>query len=190
MQKSRIDIESKRTTALALWRYSHDYLRTAHTLCETDLIACDESQVVYHLAAQGIEFALKSHLRARGLTPEDLSARIGHSLLDALQEAIARDLSPPPAEVARAIRFIAPYHRKDEFRYLGVSYGKFPHLAPLLAAGTWILGEVVEVVVTDYFLHHGNGTETDRRDMRRRLHIDLGATMSKVVPGKYPAAWS
>ena len=64
----------------------NDYLKAAQGLCDDMRITCNESQVHYHLAAQGIEFALKSFLRAKGVTPSDLSARIGHSLLDALQE--------------------------------------------------------------------------------------------------------
>ena len=99
MQLTHIDDESRRTAALALWRYGNDYLKAAQGLCEDMRITCNESQVHYHLAAQGIEFALKSFLRAKGVTPSDLSARIGHSLLDALQEALARDLPSPPDKI-------------------------------------------------------------------------------------------
>lgn len=182
MQEAHIDVESRRTAALALWRYSHDYLKAAQMLCETDSIACNESQALYHLAAQSIEFALKSFLRARGVTPEDLSARIGHSLLDALQEALARDLSPPPVEVVRAIRFIAPHHRDDQFRYLAASYGEFPTITPLLAAGTWILGQIAADVVADYFVYHGHGSAAASDDMLRRLRADLDLTASKIPP--------
>ena len=181
MQKTIVDVESRRTAALALWRYSHDYLKAAQTLCQTDSIACNESQALYHLAAQGIEFALKSFLRARGVTPEDLTARVGHSLLDALGEAIARDLSPP-VEVVRAIRFIAPHHRDDQFRYLAANYGEFPALTPLLAAGTWILGQIAAEVVADYFIYHGQGSATASDDMLRRLRTDLDLTARKIPP--------
>ena len=61
--------ERQRTTALALWRYAHDYLRVARALCEQHKIRSAESQAVYHLAAQGLEFALKSFLRAKGVSP-------------------------------------------------------------------------------------------------------------------------
>lgn len=67
-QNPHFDDESKHTAALALWRYSQDYLQAAQTLCEHDRIACNESQALYHPAAQGIEFALKSYLRAKGVT--------------------------------------------------------------------------------------------------------------------------
>jgi hypothetical protein len=179
MHENQVDRESRRTAALALWRYSHDYLKAAQTLCETNRIACNESQALYHLAAQGVEFALKSFLRARGVTPADMSGRIGHSLLDALQEAIARDLSPP-VEVVRAIRFIAPHHRDDQFHYLAASYGEFPDLTPLLAAGTWILREIAAEVVADYFVYHGDGSSAAGENMLRRLHLDLDLTVSKI----------
>jgi hypothetical protein len=179
MHENQVDLESRRTAALALWRYSHDYLKAAQTLCETNRIACNESQALYHLAAQGVEFALKSFLRARGVTPADMSGRIGHSLLDALQEAIARDLSPP-VEVVRAIRFIAPHHRNDQFHYLAASHGAFPDLTPLLAAGTWILREIAAEVVADYFVYHGHGSSAAGESMLRRLHLDLDLTVSKI----------
>jgi hypothetical protein len=180
MAETLTDVESRRTAALALWRYGHDYLKAAQKLSETDSIACNESQAIYHLAAQGIEFALKSFLRARGVTPEDLSARIRHSLLDALQEAIARDLSPPPIEVVRAIQFIAPHHRDDQFHYLAARYGEFPTLAPLLTAGTWILGQIAPDVVADYFVYHGHGSATAVDEMLQRLRADLDVTASKI----------
>jgi hypothetical protein len=174
-----VDVESRRTAALALWRYSHDYLKAAQALCETNSIACNESQAPYHLAAQGIEFALKSFLRARGVTPGDLSSRIGHSLLDALHEALARGLSPPPAGVVHTIQFVAPHHRDDQFRYFAASHGEFPDLAPLLGAGTWILGQIAAEVVADYFVYHGHQSATARDDMLRRLRVDLQMTASK-----------
>jgi hypothetical protein len=179
MHENQVDRESGRTAALAFWRYSHDYLKAAQTLCETNRIACNESQALHHLAAQGIEFALKSFLRARGVTPTDMSGRIGHSLLDALQEAIARDLSPP-VEVVRAIRFIAPHHRDDQFHYLAASHGEFPDLTPLLAAGTWILREIAAEVVADYFVYHGHGSSVAGDNMLRRLYLDLDLTVSKI----------
>jgi hypothetical protein len=182
MQETQANVESRRTAALALWRYSHDYLKAAQALCETDSITCNESQVVYHLAAQGIEFALKSFLRARGVMPEDLSVRIGHSLLEALQQAIARGLSPPPVEVVSAIQFIAPHHRNDQFHYLAASYGEFPDLTPLLAAGTWILDRIATDVVADYFIYHGHSSATASDDMLQRLRADLDLTASKIRP--------
>ena len=165
---------------LALWRYN-DYLKAAQGLCDI-CESRNESQVHYHLAAQGIEFALKSFLRAKGVTPSDLSARIGHSLLDALQEALARDLPSPPEKVLRTIQFIAPHHRDDEFLYFAEADGDFPEFMPMLATGTWILGQVAADVVADYFAYYTHGSSTAVDDMLRHMRADLDATASKIPP--------
>lgn len=173
--------ELRRTAALALWRYGHDYLKAAQTLCENDRVTCDESQALHHLAAQGVEFALKSFLRAQGVPNSDLNTRIGHSLLDALQESMARGLPPPPVDVMRAIQDIAPYLRNDQFRYVPADHGNFPDLGPLLAAGVWILSNVAEVAVADYYVYHGQGNTADEGAMLRRLRADLDVTASKLL---------
>ncbi|NDP42733.1 MAG: hypothetical protein GZ089_08470 [Aromatoleum sp.] len=182
MQQTPADDEARRTAALALWRYGHDYLKAAQALCEHDRIACNDSQALYHLAAQGIEFSLKSYLRVKGVAPADLNARIGHSLLAALQDAIARGLPPPPAEIMRAIQFIAPYHGDEEFRHLAAGEGTFPDLAPLLSAGTWVLDQIASEVVADHFASQDHGSPPEVDDMARRMRGDLAATVSKIEP--------
>jgi hypothetical protein len=182
MQEMPYDVEARRTAALAMWRYSHDYLKAAQALCQTNQITCSESQALYHLAAQGIEFALKSFLRTRGVSPEDLSVHIGHSLFVALQEAISRGLPSPPVGVVTAIQFIAPHHRDDQFQYIAASHGEFPDLAPLLAAGTWILDQIAAEVVADYFVHHSHGPAAAGDDMLRRMRLDLSPLAGKFQP--------
>lgn len=172
--------EARRTAALALWRYGHDYLKSAQLLCENDRVTCNESQALYHLAAQGVEFALKSFLRAQGVSPDDLSTRIGHSLQDAMQEALARGLPSPPAEVMHTIQAFAPHVRDDQFRYVPAGYGDFPDLRPLLAAGVWILTQGAESAVTDYYVYYGFGTRADEGAMLRRMRADLDATASRI----------
>jgi hypothetical protein len=182
MREIPLNAEARRTAALALWRYSHDYLKAAQTLCQTDLIASNESQALYHLTAQGVEFALKSFLRARGVSQDDLSTHIGHSLLDALQEAIVRGLPLPPVDVVSAIQFIAPYHRNDQFHYVAASHGEFPDLMPLLAAGMWILDQIAAEVVADYFVHQGRDSAAAGDDMLRRMRADLDPLARKFQP--------
>ena len=172
--------EARRTAALALWRYGHDYLRAAQALCEHNHVACRESQVPYHMAAQGVEFALKAFLRVAGVPSDELSRRIGHSLLDAMHEALARGLPAPPVDVTRAIQSIAPYHRNDQFHYLEAEDDEFPDLTPLLAAGTWILDQTADSAVIDYYVHHGHGTPETQRAMLGRLRADLELTRSKI----------
>ena len=172
--------ESRRTAALALWRYGHDYLKAAQTLGEFDRVASNESQAVHHLALQGVEFALKSFLRAQGVPPGDLRARIGHSLLEALQEALARGLPSPPAEVVHTLQLYAPHLRDDQFRYVPARHGAFPDISPLLEAGIWVLSQVADCAVADYFVYHRQGTVSERVAMLRRLQVDLQVTASKV----------
>ena len=172
--------ESRRTAALALWRYGHDYLKAAQALSENNRVTLNESQALYHLAAQGVEFALKSFLRASGVAAEDLSARVGHSLQDALQEALARGLPFPPIEAIRTIQTFAPHLRDDQFRYIPAEYGEFPDLTPLLAAGIWILSHVAENAVADYYVYYGRGSKAEESAMLRRLHADLDVTASKI----------
>jgi hypothetical protein len=180
MQEAGTDYESRRTGALALWRYGHDYLKAALGLCEDLRITANESQAHYLLTAQGIEFALKSFLRAKGVAPSDLSARIGHSLLATLQEALARDLPPPPVKVLRTIQFIAPHHLHDHFQYFAAVEGDFPEFMPMLAAGTWILGQVATDVVADYFAYYADDSATAVADMLHRMRADLHATACKI----------
>ena len=172
--------ESRRTAALALWRYAHDYLKAAQALCESDRVACNESQALYHLAAQGVEFALKAFLRTRGVPFSDLNARIGHSMLDALEEALARGMPTPPFELLRAIRKFAPYLRDDQFHYLPADFAEFPDLGPLLEAGMWILAQMAEDAVADYYVYHGRGSDIERVAMLRRMRADVDVTMSKI----------
>jgi hypothetical protein len=181
MRESAVLNESRRTAALALWRYGHDYLKSAQALCEADLVKCDESQALYHLAAEGVEFALKSFLRARGVSAADLSARIGHSLLDAMQEALARGLPSPPLEVMRTIQAIAPHLHPDHFRYVASGDANFSDLTPLLAAGIWILSQVAEDAVADYYIYYGHRVSgSEQGAMLRRLRADLDVTSSKL----------
>src|SRR5262245_12126485 len=86
------DDEVRRTSPMALWRYAHDYLRAAQSLCRQHRLADSETQAPYHLAAQGLEFALKAYLCARGATMATLSDEVGHSLLQALKQSEAQGL--------------------------------------------------------------------------------------------------
>src|SRR5262245_59133698 len=103
--------ELKRTSPLAFWRYAHDYLRAAQTLCRQHRLRIEETQVPYHLAAQGLEFALKAYLRARGATMAHLQDDVRHSLLAALDECEAQGLPPLSPGSRAAIVEIAACHQ-------------------------------------------------------------------------------
>src|SRR4029077_1060263 len=96
MMISANEQEARRTSPLAFWRYGHDYLRAARTLCRQHRIPCAEAQVSYHAAAQGVEFALKAFLRARGTAADALRTEVGHSLPKALDRSEALGMPPIP----------------------------------------------------------------------------------------------
>jgi hypothetical protein len=152
-------------------------------LCESDDVTCTESQALHHLAAQGLEFALKSYLRAQGVAPDELTSRIGHSMLAAFEEALARGLPTPPAHVVRTIQEIAPHLRDDQFRYIVTEYEDMPDLTPLLAAGLWVLAQGAELAATDYYVYFRPGSRGEVDAMVARLRADLLLTAAKV---QYP----
>jgi|SRR5207244_1899188 len=174
--------EAQRTAALAFWRYAHDYLRIAQTLCKQHRIACIESQVPYHIAAQGLEFAMKAYLRAKDVSPIELRTKVGHSLTAAMELCVAHGLPPLPAEAKRAIEGIAPFHQGDHFRFFITEHEEFPCLDPLVVAGIWILEQAAPEVAEHYVKHHAAPSSPPVIDFVRRMKADLSATSGKLQP--------
>ncbi len=175
--------EIRRTSPLALWRYSHDYLDVVRQLCGRIRVACAESQVPYHVAAQGIEFALKSFLRARGATMSDLNLEVGHSLQRALERCEAQGLPPIPEPWRAAIVAVAPFHQDAQFVYPSVPDTTYPDVEPLIDAGVWILDRIAPDVVEHYVVHLGNDRTPPADEYVRRLRAALSAT-SRAVPAR------
>lgn len=180
MPPSIVD-ETQRTTALAFWRYAHDYLRCARALAEQHKLRCAESQAVYHLAAQGLEFALKSFLRAKGIAAETLCAEIGHSLDRALERSIALGLSPPPDESRACIASLAPHHGARGFAYLADDSEAFTDVTAYVAAGIRILDRIVPDVVADYVARHAAPGTPPAAEFIQRLRADLLATADGIA---------
>jgi hypothetical protein len=166
----------QRTSALALWRYAHDYLHLTKMLCARHHVRCDESQVPFHLMAQAIEFALKAHLRANGMTPRALADDIGHSLDEALQRAVALGLPPLPAPAHAAVAALAPHHCNDAFHHV-TDVDAFPDLDPLFAAAAHVLDAIAEEVAADYVAGYAGPGSPTTADFVRRLRADLSATI-------------
>ena len=175
MMISATDPEARRTSPLAFWRYGHDYLRVARTLCRQHRIPCTDAQVAYHAAAQGVEFALKAFLRARGVSPEDLFA-IGHSLAKALARSEARGMTPIPEPWRAAVAEIAPCHQDGQFVFLVTPDGAFPDVDPLVAAGIFVLDAIAPDVATHFVVHLGGEATPTVEMFVRRLRADLTAT--------------
>lgn len=168
--------EHQRTSPLALWRYAHEYLCVAHNLCDRLMITSVESQAPYHVVAQGIEFALKSFLRARGATMSDLHREVGHSLDQALNRSEALGLPPMPAPWRAVIVGLAPFHQNHQFVYLMMPEPTFPDIAPLVDAGVWILDCIAPDVVDHFVANLGSDTTLPATEFVRRLRAALSAT--------------
>ena len=177
-----ISDEARRTAPLALWRYAHEYLRAARGLCRQINVRCCESQVPYHVAAQGIEFALKAFLRSRGATMTELSTEVGHSLLTALKRCEALGMAPLPQACRAAIAEVAPCHQNEQFVYLERPAKAYPDIEPLVDAGVWILDQIAPDVV-DHFVHHLAGDSSPSApQFLQRMRADLAATSDIVHP--------
>jgi hypothetical protein len=153
--------ETQRTTALAFWRYAHDYLRVARTLADQHKIRGGESQVVYHLAAQGLEFALKSFLRAKGMSPTELRTDIGHSLVDALEKSAMLGLPPLPEASRACIEALAPHHQQRRFTHLDTEPEQFAD-------------------VRGFVDHHAAPASPPAAEFIQRLRADLVATADGI----------
>ena len=176
MMNSTTDSEARRTSPLAYWRYAHDYLRVARTLCRQHHIPCVEAQVPYHAAAQGIEFALKAHLRARGASVASLRSDVGRSLSKLLACSEAQGLPSMPAPWRAAVAEIAFCHQDSQFAYLVTPDDAFPELDPLIGAGIFVLDSIAPDVAR-HFVENLGGTATPTVEtFIRRLRADLSAT--------------
>lgn len=192
------DNEARRTSPLAFWRYGHDYLRVAHTLCRQHRIPCADAQVAYHAAAQGIEFALKAFLRARGATVNELRSDVGHSLMKALARSEAEGLPAIPAPWRAAVAEIALCHQDTQYVYLVTPVGAFPELDPLIGAGIFVLDSIAPDVARHFVMHLGGNATPTVETFIGRLRADLSATfeiatlsddggLAHPVPGAAPA---
>jgi hypothetical protein len=175
-----LSYEDRRTSPLALWRYSHDYFDVVQRLCGRVRVACAESQVPYHVAAQGIEFALKSFLRARGASMSDLNVAINHSLQRALERCEAQGLPRIPEPWRAAIVAVAPFHQDTRFVYPSAADASYPDVEPLVAAGVWVLDRIAPDIVEYYIVHHGNEATPPAAEFVRRLRAALSATSGTV----------
>lgn len=185
---SRTSDEAERTSPLALWRYAHEYLCASRNLCQQIRIKCTESQAPYHVAAQGIEFALKAFLRARGESMAALHEEVGHSLAKALARSEAHGLPPIPPEWRAAIAELAPFHQDGQFIFRTAAEEEFADVDPLVDAGVWILDRIAPDVVEHFVLHLATNDSPPAPEFVRRLRAALSATTVTVQPGIDTAA--
>ena len=174
--------EAKRTAPLAFWRYAHDYLRAARNLCHDNLTLCTESQVPYHMVAQGLEFALHAYLRAQGVNTADLRAKLGHSLVKAMALCEAHGMPPLPDEWQPAFRDLARCHTDGGFEYFVSAEDAYAEISPLVDAGVWILGHVAPIVADHYVRHLGGEGSPTPEEFVRSLRAALSARAETPKP--------
>ncbi len=176
MMISTTDNEARRTSPLAYWRYGHDYLRVARTLCRQHRIPCADAQVAYHAAAQGIEFALKAFLRARGATRRRPANRNRALALESAGAQRSARAAADPGAVARGGGRDRFCHQDTQFVYLVTPEGAFPELDPLIGAGIFVLDSIAPDVARHFVVHLGGNATPTVETFIRRLRADLSAT--------------
>lgn len=165
--------DARRTAPLALWRYGHDYLRCAADLTRDHRTLCGESQVTYHLCAQGLEFALHAYLGAQGVTAGELRAQYKHALEASRAACEARGMAALPTPCRAAFADVAARYRAVGFRYLPVADDAPAAIAPLLVAGTWVLAQAAPHVSRHYVDHLGSRGSPTAEEFTQRLRTAL-----------------
>lgn len=174
--------EAKRTAPLAFWRYAHDYLRAASGLCHGNRTLCTESQVPYHIVAQGLEFALHAHLRANGVTTAELRSRVGHSLVKAMALCEERGMPPLPEKWQSAFQDLAVCHTDRGFEYFVAAEDAYAEISPLVDAGVWMLDHVAPIVADHYVRHLGAAGSPSKEEFVRSLRAALSALSDAPTP--------
>ena len=176
MRSTHRQIEVKRTSPLALWRYAHDYLRAAQALARQNRIACHESQAPYHVACDGLVFAIKSFLRTRGATMTELDRIIGCSLTEALIRSEAQGLPRIPERWQMAVAEVAGCCQERQFVHMTTTGSTFVDVEPLVEAGVWLLDRIAPDVADHYAEHLADDGSPSAAEFVSRLRADLKAT--------------
>jgi len=170
-----INEEAKRTAPLAFWRYAHDYLRAASSLCHANRTLCSESQVPYHMVAQGLEFALNAYLRANGVTAAELRMTVGHSLGKAMAMCQRYGMPALPEHWQPAFQDLVKCHTDHGFEYFVAADDCFAEISPLVDAGVWLLNEAAPIVADHYVRNLGAEGSPTAEEFVRSLHAALSA---------------
>ena len=165
--------DARRTAPLALWRYAHDYLRCAADLTRDHRTLCGESQVTYHLCAQGLEFGLHAYLGAQGVTAGEMRALYRHSLEASRAACETRGMAALPTHCRAAFADVAACHRSVGFRYRPLADDAPAAIVPLLEAGTWILAQATPHVSQHYVDHLGSRGSPTAEEFAQRLRTAL-----------------
>jgi hypothetical protein len=101
-----------------------------------------------HLAAHGIELALKSHLRANGYTLEQLR-QVGHSLAKCLDHCKALGMAAPSDDDLHRLFFLSEAHVDHEWRYAHTDRPPHMEWADWIIVAEWALRAAIPAVARD-----------------------------------------
>jgi hypothetical protein len=162
------------TPAFLLWTTSLHFLKASRTLSGDSLAS-------RYLACHGIELALKSQLRSKGYSLEQLRFAIGHSIVEAMAKANATGMRAFPDKVRRILEFAHEIHVTHEYRYPHL-HEKFIAANYLIFAGAWTLRAAITAVSKDEFSDRPKGLKDIRVAMKRRADELIRWATPKTPP--------
>jgi hypothetical protein len=127
------------TDAMLMWQESCEFVAAA---CDTPWYRTPR----LHLAAHGVELALKSHLRARGYSIAQL-INIGHSLVKCLAHCEQLGLSmSEDKDVLGCFQFMSEAHANHEWRYGHKDHPPHMEYEEWSVVARWALGAAIPAV--------------------------------------------
>lgn len=153
-----------RSPPIAFFLSAESFMQTAtfaNQAVRTKTLKLRSDMPVYYLYSHAIELTLKSFLRAKGLTKEDLaSRRWGHDLLKLWEGCFERGLTldhHTQLTTRAVIDLLAPYATNFEFRYVQTGFKTLPTLDVVCAAA-----EALQAAIKPFALATVAGSIPDR----------------------------
>jgi hypothetical protein len=133
--------EIDRSPAIAFFLSAESFLQCAqklHKLHESNELRLRFSMPIYYLYCHSLELVMKSFLRAKGLSTQQLGSRkFGHKLEKLWEECLRQGLQPvqkKSAIITEVIRSLDPFAEAYKFRYIEVGYQCLPALDDVQSA--------------------------------------------------------
>jgi hypothetical protein len=84
------ETDEDRTTAIGLFHFAHSYASSAAALCDVKLHATHRDSPIRYLYSHAIELYLKSFLRMKEISVDELRSRdLGHNVAKCAERAMA-----------------------------------------------------------------------------------------------------
>lgn len=134
-QRGLEEAEIDRTPPIALFLSGESFMLAArhlHAGLDADELRLRFEMPVYYLYSHAVELALKSYLRARGISAKELKANFGHGLRKLFQGCTEQGLvlrPVPEAFIPDMVEMLDDLGRHHEFRYVTTGFKRYPVLA-------------------------------------------------------------